>query len=88
MLDIPVDEAIVHESYVPTSNSQANDIALLRLQRAAPYTDYIRPICLPIRDVQNQNFDGIALLVSGFGRTAHGTNGFFFNKKCLRFIRI
>lgn len=71
--DIPVSETIVHESYAPTSKSQANDIALIRLQRAAPYSDFIRPVCLPIRDFRDRNFDEMPLLVAGFGRTVNGT---------------
>lgn len=71
--DIPVAEAEVHENYTPTSGSQANDIALIRLQRTTLYNDFIRPICLPIaEDLRNKNYDGLALKVAGFGRTETG----------------
>lgn len=71
--DIPVAETIVHENYVPTSSSQANDIALIHLQRPAPYTHYIQPICLPVAtDLRNKNYDGTFLEVTGFGRTENG----------------
>lgn len=73
MQDIPVSEMIPHEQYVPTSKTQENDIALLRLQRAARYTDWIKPICLPIADnLRSINFDGKALTVSGWGKTETG----------------
>lgn len=73
MEDIPVAELIVHENYVPTSSSQENDIALIRLQNPAPYTDFIRPICLPVQELQNKHYDGIKMTVAGFGRTENGT---------------
>lgn len=72
MINIPVAETIVHENYVSTSSSQANDIALVRLQLAAPYTDFIRPICLPVQDCQGKNYDGSTLTVIGFGKTENG----------------
>lgn len=73
MLDIPIAETIVHENYLPTTNAHANDITLIRLQRAAPYSDYIRPICLPVDEIlRNKIYDGTLLEVAGFGRTENG----------------
>lgn len=72
MIDIPVGEIIVHEDYKPSSNSHEHDIALIRLERPAPYTDYIRPICLPVEKLQSRNYDGLAMVVAGFGFTENG----------------
>lgn len=70
MQDIPIAETIAHENYNSTSKSHENDIALIRLQRPAPLTHYIRPICLPAAEnLRNKTYDGISLSVAGFGRT-------------------
>lgn len=71
MVDIAVAQIAIHEYYVPST--LANDVALIRLERAAPYTDFIRPICLPIVVFRNRNFDDIKLIVAGFGKTENGT---------------
>lgn len=72
VVNIPVGKITVHENYVPTSITQEHDIALIRLQNPAPYTDFIRPICLPLGRLQNKNLDGLPLTVAGFGRTENG----------------
>lgn len=72
MIDVPVAEVIVHGNYTYASNTQADDIALIRLERAAPYTDFIRPICLPVGDLQDRNYENQPMIVAGFGKTENG----------------
>lgn len=67
-VDIPVEEKNVHESYQPNSKNQHNDIALLRLSRNVQYSDFIKPICLPLdSSLKNADLSGAALDVAGWG---------------------
>lgn len=69
-VDVPVEENIVHEDYDANSKDQHHDIALLRLSRNVEYSEFIRPICLPIgNSLRNFDLAGIALEVSGWGKT-------------------
>ncbi|CAH0397854.1 unnamed protein product [Chilo suppressalis] len=45
-----------------------NDIAVVRLQGVAPYTRYIRPICLPPFDIDDPQFSNLQLAIAGWGR--------------------
>ncbi|XP_038212085.1 protein masquerade-like [Zerene cesonia] len=45
-----------------------NDIALIRLDAFAPYTRYIRPICLPSINIDLPEFSNLPLAVAGWGR--------------------
>lgn len=71
--DIPIAESISHENYVPRSQGQLNDIALLRLARSVTYSDWIKPICLPVSaQLKSKNFNGALLTVAGWGKTENG----------------
>lgn len=48
---IPIEKIIPHPQYNPASAQKRHDIALIRMASLAPYTDFIRPICLPTQDV-------------------------------------
>lgn len=67
IVQIPIQEIITHEDYIPNSKGQPNDIALLRLSRDITFTNYIQPICLP----QNSNVESL-LYTAGWGRTEYG----------------
>jgi len=69
-IDVPVERAIPHPLYSPTSSNQLNDVALLRLARDITYSDFIRPICLPWNmNLRSANLDGIVMDVAGWGKT-------------------
>lgn len=54
--DIPIEELIPHEGYSPSSQSEQDDIALLRLSRPVELNDFARTICLPVEDrIKNMN---------------------------------
>lgn len=69
-IDVRIERAIPHPQYDPNSRSQVNDIALLRLDRNVPYSDFVRPICLPLsNNLRSATFDGIVMDVAGWGKT-------------------
>ncbi|XP_058453490.1 CLIP domain-containing serine protease B8-like [Malaya genurostris] len=46
-VNLDVEKIIPHPNYVSTSWDKHNDVALVKLAKDAPYTDFVRPICLP-----------------------------------------
>lgn len=70
MEEFGVEEKIPHADY--SRKSAINDIALIRLNRTVYYTDYIRPICLPISTIQSAKPDD-TLVTSGWGERKENT---------------
>lgn len=66
-LDFEPEEIIPHPGF--SVDHLQNDIALIRLKTAAPWTDTIRPVCLPTThmDISGENFT-----VAGWGATENG----------------
>ncbi|CAG9792471.1 unnamed protein product [Diatraea saccharalis] len=64
-VSIPIKEILIHPEY--DNVLKRNDIALIRLDGMANYTDFIRPICLPTLDV-SQLSPNVSLYVAGWGR--------------------
>ncbi|XP_071450627.1 CLIP domain-containing serine protease B4-like [Hetaerina americana] len=67
--DFNIEEVIAHPQYQSESRDKHHDIALLRLDRDAPITDYIVPICLPSGSVANKRYETESLIVAGWGKT-------------------
>jgi len=69
-IDVPVESVVPHPQYNPKSKNQINDIALLRLKHNVVFSDFVRPICLPLNsNLRSATFDGIFMDVAGWGKT-------------------
>ncbi|KAF2904360.1 hypothetical protein ILUMI_01818 [Ignelater luminosus] len=64
VMDYTVNKTIIHPDYI-LDDSYRNDIALVRLNGEVQYSDYIRPICLPLPDTKFSNI-GDAMTISGW----------------------
>uniref|UniRef100_A0A1B0CAP3 CLIP domain-containing serine protease n=1 Tax=Lutzomyia longipalpis TaxID=7200 RepID=A0A1B0CAP3_LUTLO len=69
--DIPVEKTVKHPQYDPKDGN--SDVAVVTLQSDIPFTDTIRPVCIPIEPpVLTRNFEGYSPFVAGWGRTQEG----------------
>ncbi|KAH8359552.1 hypothetical protein KR093_007415 [Drosophila rubida] len=69
-IDIIIEKKILHDFYIPNAIDQMHDIALLRLKELVRFTDYVKPICLPVGDdIRNNNFEDYAMDAAGWGAT-------------------
>uniref|UniRef100_A0A1A9WS69 Peptidase S1 domain-containing protein n=1 Tax=Glossina brevipalpis TaxID=37001 RepID=A0A1A9WS69_9MUSC len=67
-VDISVDRVLMHNSFNISLNGVRFDIALLRLSSSVTYTDFIKPICLPLNDsLRSLDFIDYSLIVAGWG---------------------
>ncbi|XP_075339020.1 vitamin K-dependent protein C [Odontesthes bonariensis] len=69
---LSVAKAIEHPDY--NSRTVDNDIALLRLQTPAPFSNHIVPVCLPGREMAERvlHVNGTTTVVTGWGRDNSG----------------
>ncbi|NXX48046.1 PROC protein, partial [Tricholaema leucomelas] len=65
-----VDKCVSHENY--TKETSDNDIAMLHLAEPVMYNKYALPVCLPTRDLAEQELtrSGRQTVVTGWGSTA------------------
>lgn len=57
-----------HEDYDFSNPSKLHDISLLRLETAVDYTEFVRPICVPLDNSDYYTSFGSGM-VTGFGKT-------------------
>ncbi|XP_026316142.1 phenoloxidase-activating enzyme-like [Hyposmocoma kahamanoa] len=64
---IPIEKIIAHPEYNPEdTKTRKHDIALIRMSKSAPYTDFIRPISLPTSDITLSPPSGLQLIEAGW----------------------
>ncbi|KAG8224271.1 hypothetical protein J437_LFUL005077 [Ladona fulva] len=63
----------VHENYDP--NSLKNDIAILKLNQAAQFDNYVQPINLPRQSQSHLTFENERVIASGWGKTSDNAGG-------------
>jgi len=66
--DIPVAKTTLHPSY--NSDTSANDIAILKLQKPLQFNRYVQPACLPSNDYAYPA--GEHVIISGWGALNEG----------------
>lgn len=71
-----VDKYVTHENY--TKETSDNDIAMLHLAEPVMYNKYVLPICLPTRDLAEQELtrNGRQMVVTGWGSTSDVNNNY------------
>ncbi|KAH8394506.1 hypothetical protein KR215_001932 [Drosophila sulfurigaster] len=69
VIEIGIEEVIVHPQYNADDNNRHNDIALIRLNQQVELNEYIIPVCLPLVSTRAAINTNDKLTVSGWGRT-------------------
>ncbi|KAF2881990.1 hypothetical protein ILUMI_24171 [Ignelater luminosus] len=68
-IDVEVEEITSHEAFDMDNDILFGDVALIRLKTVVNYTDFIKPVCLPISsELQNKAFSGETVTLAGWGR--------------------
>lgn len=82
VVDVTIERIVKHKNY--GENRLQNDIALLRLVEPVAFTDFVRPVCLPVdKDESARELTGKKVTVAGWGRVAN-RNGAGGSKKLMK----
>ncbi|KAL7024687.1 hypothetical protein ACKWTF_013168 [Chironomus riparius] len=72
-VEVPVVNILVHPEYYFEGVAQYHDIAILKLGRKVEFSNWIKPICLPVdARIRSMDFTSHSLEVVGFGLTETG----------------
>lgn len=66
--EIDIAKIILHEDYRPRIQGSPYDIAIIKMTEFVEFSNFIKPICLPMFDEVNVGY-GSGFVVAGFGRT-------------------
>ncbi|XP_050355200.1 venom protease-like [Nymphalis io] len=70
-IDVLIKYKIKHEGY--NYKTYVNDIGLLILQNDVEFTEFIKPICLPVTsDLRSNTFEKYNPIIAGWGHTQYG----------------
>uniref|UniRef100_A0A182MQQ5 CLIP domain-containing serine protease n=1 Tax=Anopheles culicifacies TaxID=139723 RepID=A0A182MQQ5_9DIPT len=73
--DVLISAYVVHPDYYKQNGADYNDIALLQLSEVIEFTDFIRPICLPITpEARAANLTSRYATVAGWGQTENSSS--------------
>ncbi|CAL1533151.1 unnamed protein product, partial [Lymnaea stagnalis] len=80
-----VEKIVVHEEYDP--RTQHDSIALLRLDSPVVFTEHVKPICLPLDEIDPEG--NVSCFVTGFGFASNASRAFpdFLQHKAVRVMR-
>jgi len=67
--DMGIERIILPPSYDARSINRFGDIGLIRLDRDVQINDFVKPICLPFDDTAPDEYLGMELRATGWGRT-------------------
>ncbi|KAJ9596095.1 hypothetical protein L9F63_012679 [Diploptera punctata] len=67
--DFGVEKIIIHPEYSPRSANKWYDIGLIRVNKDIKFTDFVKPVCLPLSAETRGRYVGNTVVVAGWGRT-------------------
>jgi len=71
--EIAITDIISHPDFNRMPDAVYNNVAILKLKKGVPFSNAIRPICLPESSVEADHLAGVITSVSGWDTSASAT---------------